>query len=70
MLDAEGVPILLGGDVLEELGADISCDRCTATMRNVTGEPVISLEAVDGHRLLDFAGEGWVKRAKLSIEPC
>ena len=70
LLDAEGVPILLGGDLLEELGADNSYNRGTATMRNVTGEPVINLEAVGGHRLLDFAGAGWVNGAQLSIEPC
>ena len=70
LLDAEGVPILLGGDLLDELGADISYNRGTATMCNVTGEPVINLEAVGGHRLLDFAGAGWVNGAQLSIEPC
>ena len=70
LLDAEGVPILLGGDLLEELGADNSYNRGMATMRNVTGEPVINLEAVGGHRLLDFAGDGWVKGAQLSREPC
>ena len=53
--EAVGVPILLGADLLDEWGADLSYTQNTLTLRRVKGQPILDVQRTAlGHRLLDL----------------
>ena len=53
--EATGVPILLGADLLDEWGADLSYTQNTMTLKRMKGQPTLKVERTAlGHRLLDI----------------
>ncbi len=58
VLDAKGVPVLIGSDCCEGWGISISYKRNEAILENVSGMPKIALEkSASGHRLIDLTAE-------------
>ncbi len=55
VVEAPGVPILIGADLLDARGILISFRRNLAIFENVPSQPVVALErSSSGHRLLDL----------------
>ena len=53
--EAVGVPILLGADLLDEWGADLSYTQNTLTLQLLCGKPKLPVQRTElGHRLLDM----------------